>query len=281
MFSSFFHYILKFCRKSTIRCLVAAFVLVVNVSEVRAFSFSKKVCEEYGLGSNWYCKDKKINKNKVHDLPVAEDIMNQNIAPEEKAIQLNQLWEVQQKRAVITGEKQDLENVLHTQRLIAQLSTDFAKKMVRLTQTDPRFSKSESYYQNISDEFIEDAKKESLLREAKNRYVITFIYSTGCPYCERQLPVLLSLKEKYGLSLLGISTDGGMYNGMDQNIIDKTVLNDPNVQSFPTIMLLDTKQEKRIFISKGLSTGDQLENLIFRAVVDIENNEKGEKQHGK
>lgn len=254
-------------------------ILGMNIGIANAFEFSKAICEGYGLGSNWYCKDDKRDKNNIPELPVADDIMQQNIAPEEKAIQLNQLWEVQQKRAVITGEKKDLENVLHTQRLIAKLSTDFGRNMVRLTQTDPRFSKSESYYQNISDEFIEDARREKVLKEARHRYVAVFIYSTGCPYCERQLPVLLFLKEKYGLSLLGISTDGGMYNSMDQNIVDKTVVNDPNVRSFPTIMLLDTKNEKRIFISKGLTTGDQLENLIFRAILDVENNEKGEKRH--
>jgi conjugal transfer pilus assembly protein TraF len=268
-------------KKSVNLLLISVLVMIVNVSEVRAFSFTKRVCEDYGLGSNWYCKDKNGDKNKIPDLPIAEDIMKQNIAPEEKAVQLNQLWEVQQKRAVITGEKKDLENVLHTQRLIAKLSTDFGRNMVRLTQTDPRFSKSESYYQNISDEFIEDARREKVLKEAGNRYVVVFIYSTGCPYCERQLPVLHSLKEKYGLSLLGISTDGGMYKGMDQNIVDKTVVNDPNVRSFPTIMLLDTKNEKRIFISKGLTTGDQLENLIFRAILDVENNEEGGKRDAK
>ena len=117
-------------------------MLIVNLSEVYAFEFSQEVCEDYGLGSNWYCKDNERDKRKMPDLPIAEDIMKQNIAPEEKAIQLNQLWEVQQKRAVISGERQDLENVLQTQRLIAKLSTDFAKNMVRLTQTDPRFSMS-------------------------------------------------------------------------------------------------------------------------------------------
>lgn len=279
LFILFYHYIPKYYKKSSISLLIAALVIVVNVSKVQAFAFSKKVCEEYGLGSNWYCDDNADKESSFSALPTANDVMKQNIAPEKKAIQLNQLWEVQQKRAVITGERQDLENVLQTQRLIAQLSTDFAKRMVRLTQTDSRFSKSESYYQSVSDEVIEEAERIEVLNKAKHRYAIAFIYSRGCPYCERQLPVLLSLKEKFGFVLLGISTDGGIYNGMDQNIIDKTVLYDSNVQSFPTIMLLDTKNEKRIFISKGLTSGDQLENLIFKAVIEVENEEG--KRHAK
>lgn len=260
-------------KPSTSTLFILTLVLIVKGGDTLAFSFSTKVCEEYGLGPNWYCKAHTERKSNIPELQTADDIMKQNIAPEEKAIRLNQLWEVQQKRAVITGEKKDLENVLQTQTLVAKLSIDFAKKMVRLTQTDSRFSKSESYYHNVSDEFIEDAKRESVLGEVRNRYAIAFIYNTGCPYCERQLPILLSLKERYGLSLLGISVDGGIYSGMDQNMVDKTAVNDPNIQSFPTIMLLDTKREKRIFISKGLTTGDQLENLVFRAVVDIENEE--------
>lgn len=260
--------------------LILSFSATFINTQAHAFKFSKKICKEYNLGTSWYCEDenqKKETKKTKEDLTTADEIMNRDVAPEQKAVLLNQLWETQQKRAVITGKKEDLENVLITQRFIAKLGTDFAKKMVRLTQTNPTFSQTESYYKNVSEEALEDAKKAQLFKEAKRRYAIAFIYSSNCPYCKRQLPILLSLKEVTGMTVLGISADGGAYEGLDQNIIDPSVVTDSNIQAFPTIMLLDSKTERRIFIAKGLTTEDQLETLIFKTIIEIENENRNKK----
>jgi conjugal transfer pilus assembly protein TraF len=240
-------------------------LVLVMVSEAHAFRFSKRVCQEYGLGSNWYCEEEKEAE------ATPNTIMDQNVPPEQKAEMLNQLWEVQRKRAVITGEKKDLEQMLITQKYIAKLGTDFARKMMHLLETHPEHSQSESYYQNVSNEYIEEAKKEEVLKEARNRFAIVFVYSSTCPYCERQLPILHSLKEKIGISLIGVSVDGGRYEGLDQNIVDPYATSDPNIKAFPTIMLLDSKTEKRIFVSKGITTKDQLEKRIYNRIIEVEN----------
>lgn len=231
-----------------------------------AFKFSEKTCREYNLGSNWYCEKE---EGKPEALPTADEVMKrQDVPPEEKAALLNQLWETQQKRAVITGKKEDLENVLVTQRYIAKLGTDFAKKMMRLIETNPEYFQKDNYFANISKEYIEDHQRTEVLSQARQRYAIAFVYASNCPYCQRQLPILQSMRESYGMSLLGISADGGVYNGLDQNITDLNVTNDPNIKAFPTIMLLDARNNKRIFIAKGLTTKDNLEKLIYRAIAE-------------
>lgn len=245
----------------------AVLIQIVVTPDAHALKFSDKICKKYNLGPSWYCK---TEKKKEETLTTPDEIMARDVLPEQKAVLLNQLWEVQQKRAVITGKKHDLENVLVTQRYIAKLGGDFAKNMVRLTETNPQFSQSDSYYQKISDEFIDDAKREQVLKSAQSRYAIAFIYSTDCPYCNRQLPILQAMKESYGITLLGISVDGGVYPGLDQVITDQDVTNDPSVQAFPTIMLIDSKTAKRLFITKGLTTKDQLERLIYKKIVEVE-----------
>jgi conjugal transfer pilus assembly protein TraF len=184
---------------------------------------------------------------------------------------LNQLWEVQRKRAVITGKKEDLEKLLITQSFIAKKGTDFARNMVRLVEMHPEYSNSESYYKNISDAYIERQEKENLLKTAKNHYSLALVYSSMCPYCKRQLPIIASLKEEYGIKVIGVSVDGGFYEGFDANAHDPDAVNDPNVKAYPTILLLDNKDMTRSFIAKGLTTRDDLENRIYKILKEKEN----------
>ena len=45
-------------------------IIIVDIGIANAFEFSKEVCEDYGLGSNWYCN--KVDRNKIPDLPIAD-----------------------------------------------------------------------------------------------------------------------------------------------------------------------------------------------------------------
>ena len=53
--------------------------------------------------------------------------MNSNIPAEQKAVELNQLWDLQAKRATIRGVKKDIEAFLTTHYLITSKGIDFTK----------------------------------------------------------------------------------------------------------------------------------------------------------
>ena len=243
--------------------LFASFIMVLQ--EAHAFKFSKETCKKYNLGSNWYCEEEK------QTFASPEEIMERDVPPEYKALLLNQLWEIQQKRAVITRKKEDLESVLKTQKHIAYLSADYALKMIRLTESTPEHSNPESYYRQISDEFIKTQEQKHVLKEAKKRFALAFVYLSDCPSCQRQLPALLSLKEDIGITLLGISVDGGIYPGLDQVITDREALKDPKIQGFPTLMLVDSKTNKRLFISRGITPNSRLQKLIYKKIKEVAN----------
>ena len=64
---------------------------------------------------------------------------------------------------------------------------------------------------------------------------------------------------------MGISSDGNYFADLNENITDDSVVNDPLVQAFPTILLLDKKRPAKIFISKGLASLADLEEKITRS----------------
>lgn len=243
---------------------------------VHAFKFTPEICHKYGLGKNWYCEPEEDENERVSQIS-AREIMTLPVSPEFKAELLNELWEVQRKRAVITGQKEDLEKFIETQYLIAQYGVDFAKNIQHIVNFNPQYSNQSSDYKTMSEARVSAAKREELLKKANSRYYIAFIYKAECPYCASQLPILMGLREKFGIKILGISVNGGHYEGLDNSIIDTDVADDPEVQAFPTIMLVDKKEPKKIFISKGLSTQDQLESKIYQRILENEAGDKNEK----
>jgi conjugal transfer pilus assembly protein TraF len=236
-------------------------------TDAYAFKFTSKICQEYGLGTNWYCKK---DEEKATDV-TANDILESPLPSEEKAVQLNALWEKQRKIAVISGKKEDLEQFLITHWLIAEKGVDFARNIQHLISTNPQYSNSQSYYKNISDEAIRESEKQVILRSSNKRYGLVFVYDSSCPHCIRQLPIIRRLKTDYKFSILGISLDENYLEGLDENITDESILQDPNVQSVPTVLLLDKQNPAKIFISKGLTTLDELEERIAGRIMEVEN----------
>ena len=222
------------------------------------------------MGKSWYCEPKKEEAQKL----TVDSILNSSIPAEEKAVEINKLWELQRKRAVISGKREDLEGFLDTQFLIGQKGIDFARNIQRIIESNPKYSNNQSYYQSISDQAIKEEEIEAILGVASNKYGLALIYSSGCPYCMRQLPILQALREKYNMSILGISVDGNYYEGLSENITDPSVTNDPLVQSFPTILLIDKARPAKIFLSKGLITLDELEARIVNRIIERESNEE-------
>lgn len=250
---------------------VVVSVMLLNPLISLAFKFTPEVCQEYGLGSNWYCEAGKNDLQESSNEMTADDILNSALAPETQAAMLNELWETQRKRAVITGEREEIQKFLTTHNLITERGINFAKKVQKVIETNPKLANSESYYKNITEASLKDKEKIEVLRNAPNRYGLVFIYSSGCHHCSRQLPIITKFREEYKFKVIGITIDKNYFAGLDENITDSSVINDPMVQVFPTILLLDKKRPKKIFIAKGLTTLDELEQRIVSRIKEREN----------
>lgn len=241
--------------------------LLVFANSALAFKFTPEICQKYGLGKNWYCAESDKKEKEIS----ADDLMSSSLSPEQKAYQLNQLWETQRQRAVITANRQDIESFLQTHNLIINKGIDFAKVTQNLIENSPILANSESYYKNLSDQKIKEEEKQEILKNAHKRYGLVFIYSSTCQYCHKQLPILLELQSK--IRVMGISTDGNYFADLNENITDENIVNDSIVQAFPTILLLDKKRPTKIFISKGLTSLETLEEKIVRRIKERENEE--------
>lgn len=248
-----------------IECLSILIIFIIT-AESQAFKFTNEICEEYGLGKSWYCETEQSEKTSEVN---ANEILNSPLSPEAKAVALNELWERQRKIAVITGKREDLENFLTTQYIIAEKGVDFARKLQRITETNARFSDNQSYYKNLQDQYIKEAEDNEILNTSNKRYALVFIYDSTCPYCQRQYPIIQSFKKEYNFKVLGISADGNHFDGLDEKLTDSEIASHSFVAAFPTIILLDKEKPSKTFISKGLITLDELKERIINRIREV------------
>lgn len=255
--------------------LILSLCLTLTLPEVSyAFKFTAEICQEYGLGKNWYCEAESQEPGSRMPEIDAQDILNSTLSPEDKAVVLNELWEIQRKRAVITGDKEEIKQFLATHYLIADKGIGFAKNVQSLIETTPKLALSENYYKNVVDAEEKLEIRQKILQANSKKYALIFIYDSGCKYCAKQLPILLKFKSLHSFKIMGISSDGIYFDKLDENIIDHTIGNDPLVKAFPTILLLDLKTPKKIFVAKGLTTLDELEDKIASRIKEREDEKR-------
>jgi len=92
-------------RTISIFIFTASVLMMSTPANAGGFKFTAEICKKMGLGKNWYCGEARTDKSPKEG--AAKEILESGVEPEDKAELLNQLWETQRRRAVITGATTD------------------------------------------------------------------------------------------------------------------------------------------------------------------------------
>lgn len=109
-----------------------------------------------------------------------------------------------------------------------------------------------------------------LVKDLSKTTGIMFFFRGSCEYCHAQWPILKDFAERFKFSVLPISLDGGILDGMDP----KTVRHDVgqaekmNITVVPTMILLKPPEQFSV-ISHGMSASASFPNLIIQAALNI------------
>ena len=240
--------------------------MYVFTSHALGFKFTSKVCREYGLGKNWYCEKEK--EKKADDVMSIQELLEMDIAGEEKAELLNEVWDLYRKRAVMSGEREDLMKFLEVQHVIARKGTDFGRNLQKIVDREPKYSNTDSDYKIATDEVIRDAEIDYYLKLGSKRYVLVFVHNADCTHCVRQLPFILNFKEKWGFGNLGVTASNQYFSELDENVRDEGIIKDEAIRSYPTLLLLDTKEREKIFLTRGLTILSEIEKRATEIIKE-------------
>lgn len=191
---------------------------------------------------------------------------------------LNTQWlkdnlEVLMQKAIDNPTKENIAAYAYANRLLMDISTRFSVKMKEFGDLEVELQESNRRPMSsfALDEFHAERDKvvKSVMDDLKSKTHLWFFFSSTCPYCMKQIPVLQEFQARTGIPILAISIDGGTLPGLEQF---KTVYDEGNrvsrmfnVRVTPTMHLVDNNQKKPLPLPEGLSDLPQLESRVLLA----------------
>lgn len=206
---------------------------------------------------------------------------DQNQAPnpdDEKMVTIDAEWLKKnlpqlQANAINNPTSENLGAFYSAQRLMLDISSKFA------SNTGDFFRKEASWLSEdhrrpteafMLSRFKEDVMKaqEPVIEKIADQAGLWFFYSSTCPYCIKQLPLVKHLSARYGLNVLYVSLDGGSIPGIpkDKIVIDVEgrASTQFNVSVTPTTLLVSNDGTKFDLVSNGVSSLSKLQNALVK-----------------
>ncbi len=195
---------------------------------------------------------------------------------QEKMVEINAEWlkanlpELKMK-AINSPTKENLGAFFAAQRLMLDMASRFSDKSSEYFRTSGNFL-SEEHRRPTESYMLSKFKRD---REVQAKPVLEkigmkgglwFFYSSTCPYCAKQLPIMKALANVFKVEVLYVSLDGGLLPGIPK---DKVVFDtsgkaaaDFNIQVTPTTVLVSKNADTFKVISLGAASLTKLQTHI-------------------
>ncbi len=107
--------------------------------------------------------------------------------------------------------------------------------------------------------------QEAVMASLSERYGLFFFYSSSCGACEVFSPIVKSLADKYHLSVLPVSMDGGANPAFPRFVVNHGQYAKMGLEGgqVPALVLFDTYLKKPIPIGYGVMAEDEVMSRIF------------------
>ncbi|GIU41084.1 conjugal transfer protein TraF [Shewanella colwelliana] len=165
------------------------------------------------------------------------------------------------------------------QRVMLDMSSKFANSTKDFFAKEANWLSEE--HRRPTESFMLSKFKRDLLKAQKpviekisKQAGLWFFFSSTCPYCLKQLPIIKILEEQYGLNVLYVSLDGGIIPTIPQNktVIDHDgrVARDFNVTTTPTTYLVSNDASKFEIVSNGVASLPKIQTSLIASAHKYE-----------
>lgn len=262
------------------RLLTALIPIIIVVSIIPISNGSAQIlnnqdnyCQTYGLGWHFYCQDKKDQEqekstNQPNPSPNQEDY-------KEKLAEIKKTLEDKKAKAVIYPTPENLKDYMQYQKMIMDKSSNFADVWRRVLWQTPEldYTQFRPTAKMAKEAWVDKRNLDvsDTIRRINDRYGIFFIFQGSCPYCHKYAPILKSFQEKYGITIMPVSMDGGGLPGWDKFVINKGQVAKMGLttQAVPATVLFDKETRKFISVGFGVLSHSELEERIY-AITKLE-----------
>lgn len=126
------------------------------------------------------------------------------------------------------------------------------------TITNPTDALARETYLDVQ----KDEENQAILHLAKHSGLF-FFYRSSCPYCQRFAPIVKRFSERYGLTVVPITTDGTSLPDFPQSQVDSGQSSLFQVQVEPALFTVDPYTHKAVPVSYGLVSEQELKARLL------------------
>ena len=109
--------------------------------------------------------------------------------------------------------------------------------------------------------------RDIILGQLSQRYGVFYFYSSSCGACDIFSPILKAVSDKYGLSVLAVSMDGGPSAVFPNYMVDSgqyARLGLGDQRQVPALVLFDTMTRQPMPIGYGILSQDEIVDRVFQ-----------------
>lgn len=223
-------------------------------------------------------KPEKPKQPKPETLPPTPPVVMQPPAPQGPA-PLSSTWikenfERIQAQAIDNPTKENVELVAYLQRLSVDKAERYSQAMMQVTIDNPaldEYARSPiTTAQRLAAEKQISVAKKQTLEYLSQRLGLWYFYSSTCPYCAKQEPILDRFQARVNFQILPISLDGGpLASGSPKPyVVNAGHAERLGVMMTPTMVVADTATGQVYNLAAGLRTTDEIEDRLLDLARD-------------
>jgi len=251
--------------------LMIAYITIFILLSQEAHAKKPNYCAEYGLGWNFYCQDEqkeeakeeKIEPKKLIEAPQNQEDYAQKLAEIKKTL------DDKKAKAVIYPTEDNIKDYMAYQKTVLDRSGTFADQWRRVLWKTPTLDYTlQRPVSKVGKESWIDKRNsdvENTVRNINDRYGVFFLFSGSCPHCHRYSPILKAFQQKYGISIIAVSMDGGSLPEWPKFMVNRGQIARMGIDNntVPATLLFDKKTRKIIPIGFGVLAHSELEERIY------------------
>lgn len=171
-------------------------------------------------------------------------------------------------KAIDNPTKENVKAYLVAQKLWLDSASNFATAFTNVAIENPwlteeKFRPTANFGSQFYDRQAASARKD-LVKKISEKTGIWFFFQSICQICHVQAPVLRDLKDRLGVPVLAISTDGKGLPDFPKFVKDQGQAAQYNITTFPTLMIF--RDNKLYPLSEGMMSSEQvIDRLLYYA----------------
>jgi conjugal transfer pilus assembly protein TraF len=219
-------------------------------------------CRERNLGQWFYCEKPKPD-------PDSSPQSQPNIPAAVRLKAISEKLDELKARAILEPTTQNVQAYIAFQREQLDRASNFADVWRRAIWQNPELDYTLERPINALGKKTwtthRTAQRDAALAAISQRYGVFYFYSSGCAACEVFSPIIRGVSDRFGMTVMAVSIDGGPNAAFPNYLIDTGQFQAMGMagKQVPALVLFDTVTKQPMPIGYGLMAADEVMDRIF------------------